>query len=130
MRAIFDRYDFLIGRVFKLFGKMFVFDHHDINPELYKAKFYRRGMLYRLLLLLERWTFRAADISIATNESYRKIAIERGGMHPARIFVVRSGPDLRRLKIVPPVDALEKGRKYLVGYVGTMGRQEGIDYLL
>ena len=121
---------FLIGRFFKLFGKKFIFDHHDINPELYEAKFGRRDLFYRLLCRLERWTFQAADVSIATNESYRRIAIERGGMDPERVFVVRSGPDLRRLKIVPPVESLKKGRKYLVGYVGVMGKQEGIDYLL
>jgi glycosyltransferase involved in cell wall biosynthesis len=121
---------FLIGYFFKLFGKKFIFDHHDINPELYEAKFGRRDLFYRLLCQLERWTFRAADVSIATNESYRRIAIERGGMDPERVFVVRSGPDLRRLKIVPPVESLKKGRKYLVGYVGVMGKQEGIDYLL
>jgi glycosyltransferase involved in cell wall biosynthesis len=121
---------FLIGRFFKLFGKKFIFDHHDINPELYEAKFGRRDFFYRLLCRLERWTFRAADVSIATNESYRRIAIERGGMDPERVFVVRSGPDLRRLKIVPRVESLKKGRNYLVGYVGVMGKQEGIDYLL
>jgi len=121
---------FLIGRFFKLFGKKFIFDHHDINPELYEAKFGRRDFFYRLLCRFERWTFQAADVSIATNESYRRIAIERGGMDPERVFVVRSGPDLRRLKIVPPVESLKKGRKYLVGYVGVMGKQEGIDYLL
>lgn len=121
---------FLIGRFFKLFGKKFIFDHHDINPELYEAKFGRRDFFYKLICRLERWTFRAADVSIATNESYRRIAIERGGMDPERVFVVRSGPDLRRLKIVPPVEPLKKGRKYLVGYVGVMGKQEGIDYLL
>jgi len=121
---------FLIGRFFKLFGKKFIFDHHDINPELYEAKFGRRDLFYHLLCRLERWTFRAADVSIATNESYRRIAIERGGMDPERVFVVRSGPDLRRLKIMPPVESLKRGRKYLVGYVGVMGKQEGIDYLL
>lgn len=121
---------FLIGGFFKLFGKKFVFDHHDINPELYKAKFGRRDFFYRLLRGLERWTFRTADISIATNESYRKIAIERGGMRPERVFVVRSGPDLGRLRVLPPVEPLKRGRRYLVGYVGVMGKQEGIDYLL
>ena len=121
---------FLIGRFFKLFGKKFIFDHHDINPELYEAKFGRRDFFYHLLCRVERWTFQAADVSIATNESYRRIAIERGGMDPERVFVVRSGPDLRRLKIIPPVESLKKGRKYLVGYVGVMGKQEGIDYLL
>ena len=121
---------FLVGGFFKLFGKKFIFDHHDINPELYEAKFGRRDKFYNLLIALERWTFKTADVSIATNESYKRIAIERGGMRPERVFVVRSGPDLRRLKIIPPVPELKKGRSYLVGYVGTMGKQEGIDYLL
>ncbi|HEX5393787.1 MAG TPA: glycosyltransferase family 4 protein [Rhodocyclaceae bacterium] len=121
---------FLIGGFFKLLGKKFVFDHHDLSPELYEAKFERRDFFYRLLLKLERWTFRTADISIATNESYRRTAIERGGMAPDKVFVVRSGPSLERLKILPPDPRLKKGRRYLVGYVGVMGRQEGIDYLL
>ena len=121
---------FVIGRLFKLFGKRFVFDHHDINPELYEAKFGRRDFFYRLLCRLERMTFRTADISIATNESYRRVAIERGGMTPERVHVVRSGPDLKRLARVPPDESLKRGRRYLVGYVGVMGRQEGIDLLL
>jgi len=121
---------FLIGRFFKLFGKRFVFDHHDLNPELYIAKFHRQDIWYRLLLKLERWTFRAADVSIATNDSYRRIAIERGGMCPSRVFVVRSGADLTRVKMVAPRDDLRRGRKYLVGYVGVMGKQEGLDLLL
>ena len=121
---------FLIGGFYKLFGKKFLFDHHDANPELYVAKFGRKDFLYRLMLVLERLTFRSADVSLATNNSYRRIAIERGGMAPERVFVVRSGPSLERLKIQPPVPALKRGRKFLVGYVGVMGRQEGIDYLL
>jgi glycosyltransferase involved in cell wall biosynthesis len=121
---------FVIGGFFKIFGKKFVFDHHDINPELYEAKFGRRDFLYRVMLALERWTFRTADVSIATNESYRRIAIERGGMPPERVFVVRSGPSLERMRIAPPVHALKRGRRHLVGYVGVMGRQEGIDLLL
>jgi glycosyltransferase involved in cell wall biosynthesis len=82
------------------------------------------------MLLWERWTFRTADISIATNESYRRIAIERGGMDPNKVFVVRSGPSLERLRILPPQPELRRGRRYLVGYVGVMGEQEGLDYLL
>jgi glycosyltransferase involved in cell wall biosynthesis len=121
---------FLIGRFYKLFGKKFLFDHHDINPELYEAKFGQRNFLYRMMVALERWTFRTADVSVATNESYRQIAIERGGMDPDRVFVVRSGPDLRRVRRIPPVPALKHGRRYLVGYVGVMGKQEGIDLLL
>lgn len=121
---------FLIGGFFKLLGKKFLFDHHDINPELYEAKFGRRDSLYKLMLAWERWTFRMADASIATNESYKRIAIERGGMNPEKVFVVRSGPDLDRLKMHAPIEALKQGRRFLVGYVGVMGKQEGIDYLL
>jgi len=121
---------FLIGAFFKLFGKRFVFDHHDLCPELFEAKFGRRGPLYRVLLQLERWTFRTADVSIATNGSYRRIAIERGGMRPERVFVVRSGPSLDRLRRLPPDARYRCGRRHLVGYVGVMGRQEGIEYLL
>lgn len=122
---------FLVGGFFKIFlGKKFLFDHHDINPELYEAKFNRRDFFYKLMVLFERLTFKTANVSIATNESYKRIAIERGGMDPNKVFVVRSGPKLDRLRIVPPVEALKRGRKYLVGYVGVMGKQEGIDYLL
>jgi glycosyltransferase involved in cell wall biosynthesis len=122
---------FLVGGFFKLFArKRFIFDHHDINPELYEAKFGRRDFFYRLMVMFERLTFRTADVSIATNESYKRIAIERGGMDPSRVFVVRSGPKLDRLRIVPPVAELKRGRRFLVGYVGVMGKQEGIDYLL
>jgi glycosyltransferase involved in cell wall biosynthesis len=122
---------FLIGIFYKLFfGKKFLFDHHDASPELYEAKFGRRGLLYRVMLGLEDWTFRFADVSLATNESYRRIAIGRGGMQPNRVFVVRSGPSLERMKVVPAVPALKQGRRYLVGYVGVMGKQEGIDLLL
>ena len=122
---------FLVGGFFKLvLRKKFVFDHHDINPELYEAKFGRRDFFYKVMLWCERSTFRCADVSIATNESYRRIAMERGGMAPDRVHVVRSGPVLDRLRSVAPVPALKCGRKYLVGYVGVMGRQEGIDLLL
>jgi len=121
---------FLVGGFFKLFGKKFLFDHHDINPELYEAKFGRRDFFYKVMLAWERWTFKIADVSIATNESYKRIAIERGGMPEERVFVVRSGPKLERMKIMPSVNSLKKGRDYLVGYVGVMGAQEGIDYLL
>ena len=121
---------FLVGGFFKLLGKKFVFDHHDINPELYEAKFGRRDFFWKLMVWFERLTFRTADVSIATNESYRRIALERGGMDPARVFVVRSGPSLERMRIVAPDPSLKRGRRYLVGYVGVMGRQEGIDLLL
>ena len=121
---------FLIGGFYKLFGKKYVFDHHDINPELYEAKFGKRGFGRKLLVALERMSFNTADMVISTNESYRSIAIQRGGKNPKDVHVVRSGPDLSRMKIVPTNPALKHGRKYLVGYVGVMGKQEGIDLLL
>lgn len=122
---------FVVAGLFKvLFGTRFVFDHHDLCPELYEAKFGRRGVMYRVLLLLERLTFRLADISVATNESYRKIALERGGMAAETVVVVRSGPDMARLRIASPDAALKRGKRYLVSYIGVMGNQEGINYLI
>ncbi|HEV2491788.1 MAG TPA: glycosyltransferase family 4 protein [Terriglobia bacterium] len=121
---------FLIGLFFKLFGVRFIFDHHDLNPELYEAKFRRRGLGYRLVCLAERLTFRTADVAIATNESYRDVALTRGGMRRERTFVVRSCPDLNRIQRVAAQPALKEGRPYLVAYLGVMGPQDGIDLLL
>lgn len=122
---------FLVGAIYKyLFGKKFVFDHHDLNPELFEAKFGNRGLLWRALVFLERMTFRVADISIATNLSYAQVAIQRGKMKPDRVFVVRSGPDLARVRELPPDVTWRNGRAHLVAYVGVIGEQEGIDLLL
>ncbi|MEO0056902.1 MAG: hypothetical protein RIT17_338 [Pseudomonadota bacterium] len=121
---------FLVALPFKMLGVRYIFDHHDINPELYEAKFGKRGLLWQLLRLTEKLNFKAADVSIATNQSYRQIAIERGGMPPERVHVVRSGPDLSRLKAVAPVPQWKNGRAHMVGYVGVMGEQEGIDLLI
>ena len=122
---------FLVAALFKvLFGTRFVFDHHDLNPELYVSKFGRRDVFHRLLVWAERATFALADISIATNQSYRQVALDRGRMKPERVFVVRSGPNLDRVRRVPERPELKRGRAHLVGYVGVMGHQEGIDLLL
>ena len=122
---------FVVAALFRFFfGVRFIFDHHDLCPELFEAKFGRRGIAHRLLLLLERATFALADISIATNESYREIAIARGGMKPDRVFVVRSGPRLDRMLVGAAEPSLKCGRKFLVGYVGVIGKQEGLDLLV
>lgn len=121
---------FMVAWLLRPFGVKYIFDHHDINPELFEAKFNKRGPLWKLMCLMEKLTFKSATVSIATNESYRKIAIERGGMNPDRVFVVRSGPDLSKLNPVAPVEAWKNGRTYMVGYVGVMGDQEGIDLLI
>ncbi len=122
---------FIIGAFWKyLFGKPFLFDHHDINPELYEAKFGRRGVFHHLLLKLERCTFATADASIATNETFKSIATTRGGMDADRVFVVRSIPDLSRFKRIEPSHDLRNGRRNVVGYVGIMGAQDGVDLLI
>jgi glycosyltransferase involved in cell wall biosynthesis len=121
---------FLIGLVFKPLSVKFVFDHHDINPELYIAKYGKKDFFYKIVCIWERCTFLTANASIATNESYKKIAIDRGKMYPDRVVVVRSGPDISRLKIVPPNPVLKQGKKFLIGYLGVIGPQEGLDHLL
>lgn len=121
---------FLIALFFRLFGVRFIFDHHDLNPELYEAKFGRRGLFYRLICLAERLTYRTATVSIATNESYREIALTRGGMSRERAFVVKSSPDLNSICIGPPQPELKNGKPLMVIYVGVMGPQDGLDLLL
>lgn len=121
---------FLIGLLFRIFGKRFVFDHHDVNPELYEAKFGRRDFFWRMLKLVEFLTFKTASISIATNESYRDVALTRGGMSPDRVFVVRSGPNLERVRSRPLDPTWRNGRRFSVGYVGVIGQSEGLDLLL
>ena len=122
---------FIVALFFKLFfSTRFVFDHHDLSPELYEAKFGRRGLAHGALLVAERATFALADISIATNESYREIAISRGRLKPDNVFVVRSGPRLDKMIRMPADPKFRKGKRYLVGYVGVIGEQEGLDLLI
>ena len=121
---------FLVAIFFKLFGVKYVFDHHDINPELYIAKYNKKGFFYRVMVLAERLTFMAANYSIATNESYKEIAIGRGKMKPEKVCVIRSGPKLDRLRLTSGNEKYKRGRKYMVGYVGVIGEQEGLDLLL
>jgi glycosyltransferase involved in cell wall biosynthesis len=121
---------FLVAAFFKLFGVKYVFDHHDINPELYIAKYQKKGIFYKFMLLAERLTFATANYSIATNESYKEIAICRGKMPAEKVQVVRSGPKLERLKLTIGNQSYKKGRAFLIGYVGVIGEQEGLDLLL
>jgi glycosyltransferase involved in cell wall biosynthesis len=112
-------------------GAAFVFDHHDLVPELYESRFGRgRDVLYRRTISVERVTFRLADVVISTNGSYRAIAIERGGKQPEDVFVVRSAPDLQRFQPAPPDESLKRGRAHLIAYLGVMGPQDGIDHAL
>jgi glycosyltransferase involved in cell wall biosynthesis len=123
-----------LAALYKPFGKRYVFDHHDLCPELYVARFgpgRERSWTHRALRLLEWAQFRTADLVISTNESYRRIAVGRGGADPARVFVVRSGPSAERFAVVRAADpALKRGRAHLVAYLGVMAPQDGVDHLL
>ena len=118
---------FPIGWLFQRLGSAFVFDQHDLSPEVYVAQGGRRGgLVHRVLLWCERRTYRTADVVIATNETYRRFALERGGVDPDRVFVVRSSPDPARIHRVAPDPAVRDGRPNLVAYLGTMGAQDGV----
>ncbi|MEH2158707.1 glycosyltransferase family 4 protein [Nostoc sp.] len=122
---------FLVAGWFKLFhGIWVIFDHHDLSPEMYEAKYQRRDIFYHGLRLAERLTYATADMVISTNESHREVALKRGHMKPEKVFVVRSAPDLSRFRRMSPNPNYRRGRNYLIGYMGVMGEPEGIDYLL
>lgn len=110
-------------------GTRFIFDHHDLTPELYRSRF-GGGLLHRLTLAAEQIAFRAADVVLSVNDSYRRIAIERGHRDPEDVVVVRTGPDIERFLAVEPDPALRRGKPYLLSYVGVMGPQDGVDHAL
>jgi glycosyltransferase involved in cell wall biosynthesis len=120
---------FLVALPFKLLGAKYIFDHHDADPELYLSKYDKKGFLYKVLLWLEKQTYRFSDVVIATNYSYKDLAMTRGGLASDDVFVVRNGP-VETLKAVPAIPALKHGKPYLVGYVGYMNIQDGLDILL
>ncbi len=122
---------FLLALLLRPFGVRFIFDHHDLAPELLEAKFRRHSpLLASLTRFVEKCSFRAASVSIATNESFKEIAVLRGGKIPERVFVVRNCPDLKRLRPAPARTNLSPGVQLQVVYVGFMGRQDGLDILL
>jgi glycosyltransferase involved in cell wall biosynthesis len=121
---------FLIALPFKLFGVKYIFDHHDASPELYFSKYGERGFFYKTQVWLENLTYRTSDVVMATNSSYRDLALTRGGIAPEDVFIVRNGPDLKTFKAVSPNPALKRGKRFLIGYVGTMSIQEGLDILI
>ncbi|EWM13328.1 glycosyltransferase family 4 protein [Kutzneria sp. 744] len=122
---------FLVARWLKRGGAKFIFDQHDLVPELYLSRFNRgEDFLYRGVCRLERSTYRAADVVISTNESYRQVALKRGDMDARKVFVVRSAPAVERFHEVPPEEELKKGKPHLLCYLGVMGPQDGVDYAL
>ncbi|MEP5760252.1 MAG: glycosyltransferase family 4 protein [Litoreibacter sp.] len=121
---------FLLGLRYRLSGVRYLFDHHDVCPELFEAKFGKRGPLYSVMKLFERLTFATASVSMATNESFKKIAVERGKMSSEDVFVVRSAPKIEKFQPGPGSAEFKKGAKTLIGYVGVIGQQEGMDLLV
>ena len=119
-----------IGLVFRALGRPYVFDHHDLCPELYESRFERRGVAYFGLRALEWCTFTTATRVVSTNNSYRDVAIERGHKSPADVTIVRTGPDPSRLKRGAEDALLRRGRRYLAAYIGVMGPQDGVDVII
>ena len=122
---------FMVAWPFKVFaGVRFMFDHHDLNPEVYLAKFGRKDFFYHVMCTLERMTYRLADVALATNRSFKRIAMTRDEKREDRIYVVRNAPMPGRLVEGPDRDELRFGRKHLVSYLGVMNKQDGLDLLL
>ncbi|MBC2642976.1 MULTISPECIES: glycosyltransferase family 4 protein [unclassified Rhodococcus (in: high G+C Gram-positive bacteria)] len=122
---------FLVAALLRPAGTRFVFDHHDLVPELFLSRFPGGGpILYWATRFLERLTFATADAVISTNDSYRRVALERGRLAPERVTVVRSAPDLSRFVRRDPDPNLKRGKRYLAAYLGVMGPQDGVDYAL
>lgn len=122
---------FLAAFPFYMFSRCkFLFDHHDINPELWIAKFGKKGVGYKAMVLVERLTYHFAKHAIVTNESYKEIAMRRGKKREEDVTIVRSGPNIAKLKVGSAKPEVKKGFKHLIGYIGVMGKQEGIDLLL
>jgi glycosyltransferase involved in cell wall biosynthesis len=121
-----------IGILFKLWhGARFVFDHHDLCPETFESRFPDGPRpLYRGLRFLERCTMRSADHVISTNESYRQLVMDRDGVKPDRVTVVRTGPDPDKMKAAEAVPELRRGREHLAAYIGVMGPQDGVDNVI
>lgn len=121
---------FIVAAPFKLLGKKFVFDHHDVAPELFVAKFNRKGFFHTLLLWAEWLTFKTADMVISANDTFREIAIDRGGKARDDVTTVYSVPDPTRLRRIAADKTVRGDRSVLIGYVGIIGDQDGVDHLI
>jgi glycosyltransferase involved in cell wall biosynthesis len=121
---------FLTALPFKALGVRFIFDQHDLGPELYLTKFGRKGVLYWLLRGAEWLTYQTADFVVTANDTFRDLVIARGGKAPEKVAAVYSIPDKQNIYRVDPEPGLSKGRKFILGYVGIIGDQDGLDYLI
>lgn len=121
---------FMAAAPFKLAGKRFIYDQHDVSPELFVVKYDRRGLLHRALMTLERWSYQIADFVITANATFKELAVERGGKDPERVEVVYGVPDRMRIRRVDPEPTLRKGRKFVIGYIGIINDQDGVDHFV
>jgi glycosyltransferase involved in cell wall biosynthesis len=121
---------FLIAIFYKLLGIKFIFDHHDLTPELYRVKFSKsKNFVYKILMICEKFSCKLADAIISTNESYRKIVIRRHGVNPERVFVVRNDPEIKECNLKKETNKRENGKKNLL-FLGSINPQDGVDHLL
>lgn len=121
---------FLVALPFKLLGKKFVFDHHDICPELFAVKFNRKGFLYKAMLFFEKMTYLSADMVVTANDTFRNLCMARTGKEADKIVSVYSVPDHKNMHRTTPRDDLKKGKRILIGYIGIIGNQDGVDHLV
>src|SRR5581483_4846491 len=122
---------FLVAVPFKLLGKKFIFDQHDLCPELYRSRYRAaEGIYTRFLKMFEWCSLKLANVTIATNESYKQIQIERANKNPASVFIVRNGPNQMRMTTAAPSARLKGMNKSILCYVGSLNPQDGVDYLL
>jgi len=122
---------FVVAGFYKLFGKKFVYDHHDLSPDLFLEKYKgKRSIIYKVLFMFEKISCKLADRVIASNESYKKIEIERCGIRPENIYVVRYGPDLNEMRVSDPIQEIRLTNKTVLCYLGTINIQDGLDILL
>jgi glycosyltransferase involved in cell wall biosynthesis len=120
---------FMLALPFKLRGVKLVFDHHDLAPELFEA-IHGRGFIHKILLFLERMSFRSADVVLSSNQAFKRLALDRGGVREACTFVVRTVPEVKHVRRVTADRIARAGASVVVGYLGIIGRQDGLDHLL
>jgi glycosyltransferase involved in cell wall biosynthesis len=121
---------FLAAAPFKLFGARFIYDQHDVAPELFAAKYGKKGFLYRALLLFERCSYAMADFIVTANAAFKDIAVSRGGQAPSKVEVVYGAPDRNRFRRVGPAPGLRGDCRFVLGYIGVVAEQDGVDHLV